>query len=68
MNEQENTMRALADKPPLITSWLCYFGIHSWTQWGEWFKNKSDRAMQDRHCRHCSKKQLMYVKSVNTSY
>ena len=59
MNEKENTFRILAEKPVLITSIWCYFGIHSWSQWIDdtvTSEFTSNRYYQFKHCRHCNKK------------
>jgi hypothetical protein len=35
--EKENTFRALKDEPLLVTSFICWFGIHKWTKYDEPF-------------------------------
>lgn len=64
MNEKENTARLLRDEVPLVTSFLCRFGIHNWTKWGEptkgiyknWFTmNRTKVLFQYRHCGCCNK-------------
>ena len=56
MNEKQNTFRALTDKQPLITSFLCYLGIHSWTKWSQPTRKEewSSTYIQTRFCRHCN--------------
>jgi hypothetical protein len=60
--EAENTFRALKDEPLLITSWLCRFGWHRWTQWSEVYLPKGGRNnVQHGHCGHCNKMRVRKV-------
>jgi hypothetical protein len=60
--EKENTFRALKDEPLLITSLLCRFGWHRWTQWSDVYlpKNASTN-IQDAHCGCCNKMRIHKV-------
>jgi hypothetical protein len=53
MNEKRNTLRILSGKPPLVTSFKCYFNWHTWTQWGEPIYREFFTS-QMRSCIHCN--------------
>jgi hypothetical protein len=53
MNEVENTARILADKPLLVTSRWCAFGIHNWTKWGKPQHRKEGGYEVDYQTRAC---------------
>lgn len=56
MNEANNTLRALKDQPPLVTSFLCRFGWHNWEQWGAPRRSPSSiYVRQGRYCCQCNK-------------
>ena len=60
--EAENTFRALKDDPLLITSWLCRFGWHRWTQWSEVYLPKNGtNNIQHAHCDCCNKMRVHKV-------
>lgn len=60
--EVENTVRLLADKSPLMTSWKCRLGWHRWTVWGNAIQNKHDHKFrQTRHCDSCRKTEVRRV-------
>lgn len=56
MNEAENTFRVLADEPPIVTSFWCRFGIHTWEQWSNQYQPNAARKifMQHKGCIHCN--------------
>jgi hypothetical protein len=59
---KENTFRALKDEPLLITSWLCRFGWHRWTQWSEVYLPKGGtHNLQHSHCGCCNKMRVYKV-------
>ena len=60
--EKENTFRALQDDDLLVTSWLCRFGWHNWTQWSEVYLPKNGvNNIQHSHCAHCNKMRVHKV-------
>ena len=63
MNEVENTARILKDEIPLVTSFLCRFGWHTWEQWSKAYQpNKNnDKYIQTKTCACCNK---MIVRKV----
>lgn len=63
--EKENTFRALKDDPLLITSWLCRFSWHRWTQWSDVYMPKGGANLQDATCVHCKKVRVHKVKDQN---
>ena len=55
MNEKENTVRILASKTPLITSWKCYLKWHVWTQWSKpTYLQLEFATKQTRLCVNCN--------------
>ena len=64
--DQENTVRALADKPLLARRpWVCAMGLHTWTQWST-PRNNTDKygrriVEQYRGCGYCNKTQWRTV-------
>ena len=60
--DQENTWRALQDEVPLVTSWLCRFGWHRWSQWSEVYLPKNGaNNIQHSHCDCCNKMRIHKV-------
>lgn len=62
MNEAENTFRVLAEKPLLVKSWLCYFGWHRWTLYGQPKQRKEGVYSVDYQTRHCANCNLLNLK------
>lgn len=61
--EKENTFRALKDDPLLVSSWLCRFGWHYWTQWSEVYVPKNGQYnFQHAHCGYCNKMKVRKVR------
>lgn len=61
--DKENTFRALKDQPAIISSWLCRFGWHRWTEWSEVYLPKGGAAnIQHAHCACCNKIRVYRVK------
>ena len=59
---KENTFRALKDDPLLITSPLCRFGWHRWTQWSEVYLPKNGKNnIQHAHCGCCNQMRVRIV-------
>jgi len=56
MNESRNTFNRLTDRPLLVTSFWCKFGIHKWQKWSEPFKENSLSlySYQKRFCDSCN--------------
>lgn len=63
MNERENTARILKDEEPLVTSFWCSVGLHSWTRWSKPYQpNKNnDKYIQTRQCAHCAQYRVRKV-------
>lgn len=63
MNEVENTARALKDQDPLVTSFWCRFGWHTWTKWGKPYQPDKHRDVniQSKVCTHCNKHMIRKV-------
>lgn len=62
--EKENTFRKLNEQPLLATRWLCKFGWHRWTKYGELRKERRgvyDCLVQYRGCDCCGKIQQNVV-------
>lgn len=57
MNNKENTFRRLAGQPLLISSFGCYIGLHSWTQWSKPKPGHEllTEVVQERYCRYCNR-------------
>lgn len=57
MNELENTARILKNERPLVTSFWCRFGWHTWEKWCKPYQpNKgSDKHIQTKTCACCNK-------------
>ena len=68
MNEKENTIRALQEKPLLVTSMWCRVSWHHWTQWtkGQWVKNRYGQSqwIQTRRCSNCNTQRARTVKGI----
>ena len=63
MNELENTARILKDEKPLVTSFWCRFGWHTWEQWSKpYAPNKgSDKHIQTAQCACCNVTKVIKV-------
>jgi hypothetical protein len=61
MNEYLNTLRRLEDKPLLIESRWCLFGIHKWLKWSDARKELEFNFMQARACIYCNKIQMRKI-------
>jgi hypothetical protein len=62
MNESENTMRALAEKPLLVKSRWCLVGWHRWTQWGKPLIREEGAYTVDYQTRVCASCNVYNVK------
>jgi hypothetical protein len=63
--EKENTFRAIGDKPLIVTSWLCRFGIHRWEQWSDPYIPKNGQSnIQTRACIHCNEMEVVKLRFV----
>ena len=64
--EKENTWRALQDEPLLITSWLCRFRWHRWSQWSDpYIPNNGNHNIQVSHCVHCDRMRVVTLTDQN---
>lgn len=58
--EKENTFRALKDEPLIVTSFLCRFNLHRWTQWSKpYIPKNGNRNIQTSECVHCNKVRII---------
>jgi len=64
--KEENMMRTLADKPLIVSSWLCRFGWHTWTRWSKEYKSNS-YFYQSASCVHCNKLKVHKLEDQNRS-
>lgn len=68
MNEAENTMRTLAEKPLLVTSRWCFFGLHKWTKYGKPGGRTEGPYHVDYQVRECASCGLKDVKILRKVY
>ena len=70
MNEANNTMNILANKPALITSAWCKVGIHNYQKWSkpilrcEEGMSSSYQSIQERFCQNCNKHNVRRTRNV----
>lgn len=64
MNEAENTFRTLSEKPLLVKSMWCYFGIHRWTQYAGPKQRREGVYVIDYQTRYCDSCNLLDVKTL----
>lgn len=60
--EHENTIRALRDEMPLVTSRWCAWGIHQWEQWSKVYVPKGGyKNVQHAYCARCNRIRVRQV-------
>lgn len=62
MYEEENTVRALSDKPLLATGRWCWVGFHKWTKYAKPKQRQEGVWAVDYQARECADCGLMDVK------
>lgn len=62
MNEYENTLRVLAEKPLLMKSRWCLFNVHKWTQYSAPKQRKEGVYVVDYQIRNCDSCGVVDVK------
>ena len=68
MNETENTWRIIQEKPLLVKSRWCAFGIHNWTQYMKPKQRREGVYFIDYQTRYCDSCQLVNVKTLRKTY
>ena len=64
MNEAENTFRILSEKPLLVKSRWCSFGIHNWTRYNAPKQRREGVYVIDYQTRYCDSCHLLNVKTL----
>ena len=55
--EEDNTFRVLKGQLPLMTSFLCHWGLHQWTKWDNTKKVRTylhEYIIQRKECAQCA--------------